>query len=74
MPGMSGIELHDQILQERPEIIPRLVFITGDVVSSDVADFLRKANRPVLEKPFELSELDAMIERLSAPPRETGLD
>lgn len=74
MPGMSGIEMHDQIRLERPELLSRIVFITGDVVSTDVAEFLRQTARPVLEKPFELSELDAVIERLSGLRQESGQD
>jgi CheY-like chemotaxis protein len=64
MPGLSGLELHDRLLKERPELMARLVFITGDVVSTDVADFLHKTARPVLEKPFELSELEIVVERV----------
>ena len=64
MPGLSGLELHDRLLKERPELMARLVFITGDVVSTDVAEFLQKTARPVLEKPFELSELDIVVERV----------
>lgn len=64
MPGLSGLELHDRLLKERPELMARLVFITGDVVSTDVAEFLQKTARPVLEKPFELSELEIVVERV----------
>jgi two-component system NtrC family sensor kinase len=71
MPGMSGIEMHNQLQLERPELVSRIVFITGDVVSSDVAEFLKQNARPVLEKPFELTELDQVLARLSAAPRET---
>jgi PAS domain S-box-containing protein len=74
MPGMSGIELHEQLQAERADLVSRLVFITGDVVSTDVAAFLRQTARPVLEKPFELTELDSVIERLSAPRQETAPD
>ncbi len=72
MPGMSGIDLHDQLMAERSDLVSRLVFITGDVVSTDVAAFLRQTARPVLEKPFELTELDSVIERLSGPRQENG--
>jgi PAS domain S-box-containing protein len=74
MPGMSGIEMHNQLLVERPELVDRIVFITGDVVSADVAEFLKQNARPVLEKPFELAELDQVLARLSGSPRETDSD
>ncbi|HTO72471.1 MAG TPA: ATP-binding protein [Gemmatimonadales bacterium] len=74
MPGMSGMDLHNRLLEERPELLQRIVFITGDVVSPDVAEFLKRNARPVLEKPFELTELDLVVARLSAPPPEIDSD
>ena len=41
MPGLSGIELHDRIEREYPEVLSRLVFSTGDLVSEEAADFAR---------------------------------
>lgn len=64
MPGLSGIELHDRLMELRPELLDRLVFSTGDVASRDAADFLERCRRPVLQKPFELSELLAVVERV----------
>ena len=74
MPGMSGIDLHNRLLEERPELLQRIVFITGDVVSAEVAEFLKRTARPVLEKPFELTELEEVVARLNAAPREIDSD
>jgi CheY-like chemotaxis protein len=54
MPGVSGIELHDHLARDRPDILARVIFCTGDVVSQEVALFLRSTARPVLQKPFDL--------------------
>ena len=67
MPGISGIELHARLAAARPELLDRLILSTGDSVSSEAADFLRHSSCPVLNKPFELAELRAMLARVHAP-------
>jgi signal transduction histidine kinase/ActR/RegA family two-component response regulator len=62
MPGMSGIELHTRLLEQRPGVIDRIIFATGDTASPETAAFLARVERPVLEKPFELSQLAAVVE------------
>ena len=64
MPGVSGIELHARLSAERPELLDRLILSTGDSVSIEAAEFLRRARCPVLNKPFELAELRAMVARV----------
>jgi len=59
MPGVSGIALHDWVARTRPELLGRFVFATGDVASPESSDFVRRTACAVLEKPFELSALDA---------------
>ena len=64
MPGLSGIELHDRIERDAPEVLPRLVFSTGDLVSDEAADFARETSCAILEKPFEFAKLRATIDRI----------
>jgi PAS domain S-box-containing protein len=72
MPGISGAMLHDRIAVERPELLDRFVVSTGDAVSADAAAFVARTRCAVLEKPFELSALDAIVREVVAretPPR-----
>ena len=62
MPGMSGIELHARLTDQRPAMLNRFIFATGDTASPETAAFLARVDRPVLEKPFELSQLAAIVE------------
>ena len=62
MPGMSGIELHARLTDQRPGVLDRFIFATGDTASPETAAFLARVDRPVLEKPFELSQLAAIVE------------
>jgi CheY-like chemotaxis protein len=64
MPGLSGMELHDRLAVDRPELLRRIVFSTGDVASPDAASFLQRTACPVLQKPFELRMLDETIATL----------
>ncbi len=64
MPGFSGIDLHEALSAARPELLERLVLATGDVVSPDAADFVRRTACPVLQKPFELAHLRALMHRI----------
>ncbi|MFI5249056.1 MAG: response regulator [Gemmatimonadales bacterium] len=64
MPGCSGSELHERLKAERPALLRRLIVATGDTVSEDAADFVRRTSCPVLQKPFELSELRSLVHRV----------
>ena len=64
MPGLSGMELHARLAAERPALLSRLLFTTGDATSPEAAAFLARAGVPVLVKPFELAELRAVLARV----------
>ncbi len=65
MPGVSGAELYDWLRAHRPELLSRLIVATGDAVSQDAAEFVQRTACPVLQKPFELSELRALVQRIT---------
>ncbi|MEO7454838.1 MAG: PAS domain S-box protein [Gemmatimonadaceae bacterium] len=65
MPGFSGIDLHDQLLRERPALLRRFIFSTGDVASLEAASFVQRTHCPVLQKPFELRQLDEILTELT---------
>jgi CheY-like chemotaxis protein len=61
MPHLSGAELHRELLEKRPDLVKRLIFSSGDVASSEAANFLASSRRPVIEKPFELARLEELL-------------
>ena len=65
MPGMSGKEFYARVAATRPELVARVIVSTGDSMSPDAADFLRRTGCPVLNKPFELAELRAVVARVT---------
>jgi DNA-binding response OmpR family regulator len=65
MPGVSGMELHERLARERPELLPHLILSTGDSVSPDAASFLARAGCPILHKPFALAQLGALVAQVT---------
>lgn len=63
MPGLSGDDLYTHIKQRWPELVERIVFLTGDVASASTRAFLRRAGRPVVEKPFEVADLFQVLRK-----------
>jgi PAS domain S-box-containing protein len=66
MPGMTGMEFHDALTRERPDLARRIVFLTGGVFTPDAGRFLDRVDNLRIEKPFDLPELLAIIERARA--------
>ena len=59
MPEMDGLQLYDALRKERPGLAARLIFITGDVVSS--SGRFAAAKQPTLTKPFSFERLEEML-------------
>ena len=66
MPGITGIELHDRLAASDPAGLEKLVLITGDTASSEVADFVARLRQPLVQKPFDMRALADLLDR-SAP-------
>jgi CheY-like chemotaxis protein len=61
MPEVSGIELYRELVSRHPELAPRVVFITGGAFTPEATAFLRQTGNPLLEKPFDLPRLRALV-------------
>jgi len=64
IPGLSGPEVYEEIQRIKPELARRFVFVTGTLADPGIETFLRAAGRPVLHKPFDAAELDAIVSRV----------
>jgi DNA-binding response OmpR family regulator len=62
MPGESGMDFFGVVLRLYPDLLGRVVFITGGAVTPDTVKFLETAARPVLHKPFAYEALLAFVE------------
>ena len=57
MPTMSGLELHDVLASRHPEVLERVVFLSGDLVSEDVREFIDRTSCRIFIKPLDVSAL-----------------
>lgn len=64
LPDLSGFALFALLRAERPELADRVIFSTG----ATTAD-LEASGRPLLQKPFEISELRALVRQVAAGER-----
>ncbi len=72
MPGFSGIDLYETIERTHPGLERRILLMTGGAVSVRANRFVARLGHRVLEKPFALDHLLALVERVvaetQAPP------
>jgi signal transduction histidine kinase/ActR/RegA family two-component response regulator len=63
MPGMSGMELHAAVRERFPSLAERFVFVTGGAFSVEARRFLDESVSAVINKPFRIEDLLALVER-----------
>ncbi len=61
MPTLGGKTLYEQVENKLPSLASRFVFVTGDYTRPESYEFLLKAGRPVVGKPYELDQLLAAV-------------
>ena len=66
MPRMGGRELYEEIRRRRPELAGKIIFTTGDTVGRATREFLRRTGRPYLTKPFQIADLQDVVDRTLA--------
>jgi DNA-binding response OmpR family regulator len=64
----SGTEVYAWIRESAPELLRRLVFITGDIVNEQTSKLLAESGAPVVVKPFRVSELISAVEQTIGKP------
>jgi CheY-like chemotaxis protein len=67
LPGMNGEKLFEELRRRMGVAVPRFVFMTGELVTSTVADRYQEMGARVLQKPFQLSALAALLTDLLEP-------
>jgi two-component system cell cycle response regulator CpdR len=61
MVGMSGIDVFDAIVAQRPDLAARVAIMSGDVLDPRLEAFIARHPVAVLAKPFDLDTLDRTI-------------
>src|SRR5262249_4722561 len=70
MPGMSGVELYDEIARRYPGIERRIVFVTGDTLNPGTKLVLDRTGAVSLAKPFDVDAIRGLVPQHASRPRE----
>jgi len=65
MPGMSGREFLERLRRERPALVARLLFSTGDTFAPETAALIKESGVPTVTKPFDFAELERVIRQIA---------
>jgi PAS domain S-box-containing protein len=64
MPDMNGMDLHEHLSQRAPDLVERLVFVTGGAYTTEAMDFLERVPNLRLEKPLLPEALHRAVARV----------
>ena len=75
---MNGIEFYREIEERLPGMADRILFMTGEILSPSIQEFLQERGVSIIAKPFDLSTLyqgvHDTLERSSGEERSTPRD
>jgi two-component system NtrC family sensor kinase len=70
MPNLSGAGVHRRLSSLRPDVVPRIVFVTGGMFTTEVTQLMAGVTNRVLEKPVDrelLAEVISAVRPAAAP-------
>lgn len=63
MPEVDGMSLYREVERHYPHLLRRVIFLTGDTLSVDSIAALEQVGAFVLSKPFNIAEVQGVIQR-----------
>jgi len=67
--GVDGAQVHTWISQHRPDLVDKVVIITGDYANEETVTTLRRIGALYLEKPFRVQDLISAVEKTMGKAR-----
>jgi PAS domain S-box-containing protein len=64
MPVMDGPDFYEALQHELPSYLNRIIYVTGDTLSSRVQEFLNSHSVPIVEKPYRLRDIRSALSDL----------
>ncbi len=64
LPGMSGIELYEEIKNVDASLVRKIAFITGNIMERETRQFLQENRVTYFVKPFEMKQLIKELDNL----------
>jgi PAS domain S-box-containing protein len=65
MPDVTGMDVHAQVARDFPELLERMVMVTGGAFTPRARSFLESVPNPRMEKPFEPNALRALVRQMN---------
>ncbi len=72
MPRLSGQGLYQRATEERPDLLRRFVFATGDLAREETMEFLEQLPNRILYKPLEVETLRRVLGQAMEGAAQTG--
>jgi DNA-binding NtrC family response regulator len=63
MPDMTGMDFHAELSRVAPDLVHRIIFMTGGAFTARAQQFLSATLIEHIEKPFHPANLRAIIQR-----------
>jgi CheY-like chemotaxis protein len=70
--GMTGADVHAWLAENRPELVGRVIFVTGDIANDETRRLLASTGAPCIEKPFRVQQLITAAGELFGRPQPAG--
>jgi DNA-binding NtrC family response regulator len=67
--GVDGAQVHTWITANRPDLVDKVIIITGDYANEETVSTLRKIGALYLEKPFRVQDLISAVEKTMGKAR-----
>ncbi|MBI2526885.1 MAG: response regulator [Candidatus Rokubacteria bacterium] len=69
MPELDGPGLYREVERLDPSLAQRMVFVTGNMLTDDTADFFAATGAPCLRKPFAQGDVQRVLRQVLAASR-----
>jgi PAS domain S-box-containing protein len=66
MPEVTGMDIYEELIQSKPDLSKRMLFMTGGAFTERARTFLESVPNRYLEKPFDLAQLEAAVRSVAA--------
>ena len=67
MPELDGPGFYREVERQHPHLLGRIVFMTGNILTDDTADFFAATGAPCLRKPFLRDDVQRILSQVLAP-------
>jgi CheY-like chemotaxis protein len=61
MPEVTGMDIYEELVQSKPDLSKRILFMTGGAFTERARTFLDSVPNRHLDKPFDLAQLEAAV-------------